>query len=406
MNPIKIGLIREGKIPADKRVPLSPKQAALVQSNFENLKIFVQSSPIRCFSDEEYRAEGISVVESVEECDILMGVKEVPIAQLIPEKTYLFFSHTIKKQPYNRLLLQNILEKKIRLIDYECLTDEKGNRVIAFGRYAGLVGAYNGIWAYGQRTGLFDIKRAHQCFDLKEMLQEIKKVTLPPMKIALNGGGRVGKGSKEVLDAMGIKQVSPKEYLENEFNEAVYTQLGSDDYHTRISDKGFEKSEFYSNPERYTSHFINFAKHTDLLLAAAYWNPKAPRLFSKEEMASADFRIKVIADITCDIDGSIPSTLRASTIEAPLYDYDPISRSEKPALSSTSHITIMAIDNLPCELPRDASQDFGNELLHTVLPALLGQDEKRMIERATIAENGALCERFSYLEDYVSAARH
>ena len=401
MNAISIGLIREGKVPPDKRVPFTPEQALEIEQRFPFVKIICQESPIRCFHDAEYKKKGITVQRSVEECAILMGIKEVPIDQLIANKTYLFFSHTMKKQPYNKKLLQEVLKKNIRLIDYEALKDSQGNRLVAFGRYAGIVGAYNGLWTYGKRYKKFDLRRAHECFDINDLKLELRKVKLPPLKIALTGAGRVGKGAMETLDTAGIRKVSVNDYLTKTFDEPVYVQLSSVDYHKRQDNGNFNRDEFHHHPENYLSFFTEFTTHTDILLAGAYWNPKAPALFTREDMLKKDFRIKIIADITCDINGSIPSTKKPSTIVDPLYDYDPQTDTTHDALTSEKYITVMAVDNLPCELPRSASEEFGRDLIDRILKPLLIEDLENIIKRATIAENGRLTYEFSYLEDYI-----
>lgn len=401
MQKINIGLLKEGKIPIDRRTPLTPNQAVALQKAFPHVKVYCQSSTSRAFGDDEYREAGIEVVDKLSHCDILLGVKEVPASELVPGKTFLFFSHTIKKQVYNRVLLQQILKQNIRLIDYEVLRDDQGNRIIGFGRYAGIVGAYNGIWTYGKRFGLFDLKRAYECFNLEELRQEFEKVKLPPIKIALTGGGRVGKGAMEVLHGMNIKQVSAEAYLNENFSEAVFCNLRSSDYYQRRDGAAFDQQKFYKNPQPYNSTFNDYAHHTDLLIAAAYWNPNAAPLFIREDMKQEDFSIKVIADITCDIDGSIPSTKRPSTIEEPVYDYDPSSGDVKPPFSEKSSVNVMAIDNLPCELPRDASEDFGKQLMHQVIPHLLQQTTHPVIENATITKEGKLTPQFYYLQEYI-----
>jgi saccharopine dehydrogenase (NAD+, L-lysine forming) len=400
---MRLGIIREGKNPPDKRVPFTPKQAEEIGDLFPTVKVVCERSPIRCYQDEEYAKVGVELVDDMSSCDVLMGIKEVPVDTLIADKTYLFFSHTIKKQPYNKKLLQAVLQKKIRLIDYEVLRDRLGNRLVAFGRFAGIVGAYNGLWTYGKRTNLFTMRRAHECFDINDLKLELRKVKLPPIKIILTGGGRVGKGSMETLDTAGIRKVNPHDFLTKQFDEPVYVQLGSGDYHTRKEGGHFIRDEFHKNPERYESHFLLYTKVADILMAGAYWNPKAPVLFTKEDMQATAFKIQVIADITCDINGSVPSTLRATSIDDPLFDYDPFTHSEKPALSNTKHITVMAIDNLPCELPRSASEEFGRDLIDRILKPLFGEDSEGVIERATIAQNGALSPHFGYLKDYVEA---
>lgn len=401
MQELTIGLIKEGKIPVDRRVPIIPAHAAELQSQYPQVVLKAQSSEVRAIEDQEYAKAGVPIVASVEDADIMMGVKEVPISELLPNKTYFFFSHTIKKQPYNRDLLRAILDKNIRLIDYELLTDEHGQRIVAFGRYAGIVGAYNGVLTYGQRYRLFDLRPAHQCFDLEDLKTEYAKVKLPPMKIAVTGGGRVAKGAMEVLLGMGVRQVTPAAYLAESFEEPVFAQLNSRDYHEQKDGASFDRHEFYGNPGNFQGTFMNYARVTDLLIAGAYWDPKAPVLFTDEEATGADFKIKVIADITCDIKGSIPSTLRPSTIDDPIYDYNAEAHEEAPALSDEANITVMAVDNLPCELPRDASKDFGAELVQHVLPALFNGDPEGIIARATIATDGKLTERFQYLQGYV-----
>ena len=396
----KIGLIKEGKIPTDRRVPLSPAQARQVKDSF-NVDLVVQSSEIRCFPDSDYQDMGIRIVDSVEDCDIILGVKEVPINMLATGKTHFFFSHTIKKQEYNRDLLRAILEKQVTLIDWETLTNENGKRIIAFGRWAGIVGAYNGLWTFGKRYNLFELRRAHECFDYADLKTEYEKIQLPPIKIALTGGGRVTKGSMEVLLGAGIRQVTPHDFLEKRFDEPVFTQLNTRDYNRRIGGGEFHRSEFYQNPKKYESDFEKFTKVTDLLIAGAFWDPAAPVLFHREDIVKDDFDIRVIADITCDIEGSIPSTKQPSTIEDPIYDYNPTDDLVEQALSDEGNITVMAVDNLPCELPRDASESFGNELINNVLPELLGNDENGVIERATITNGGKLTNHYSYLQDFV-----
>lgn len=404
VNKLRIALIKEGKTPPDKRVPFTPFQVAEIHQRFPHVQVTVEPSEIRCFQDREYRALDIPVSADLSACDILMGIKEVPIDRLIPNKTYLFFSHTIKKQPHNRRLLQEILRRNIRLIDYEALKDKLGNRLVAFGRFAGLVGAYNALWTYGRRFGLFNLKRAYQCFDVNDLKLELRKINLPPVKIILTGSGRVGHGAMETLDSAGIRKVSPGEFLQQTFNEPVYVQLSSADYHERKDGGPFNREEFHRNPERYRSTFLRFTRVADVLIAGAYWNPAAPVLFTRQDMLAPGFNIKVIADITCDIDGSIPSTKRPSTIDDPIYDYDAATDTVQPPLSNPQWVTVMAIDNLPCELPRNASEEFGRDLLDKILPALLVDDVDGVIERATVTRNGRLTPGFAYLQDYVDGA--
>ena len=400
MKSVKLGMIREGKVPPDKRAPFTPQQAEEIQQRFPHVKVICQRSESRAFKDDEYRSMGIEVRDDVSDCDILMGIKEVPVDQLIPDRTYFFFSHTIKKQPRNKAMLQEILRKKIRLVDFETLKDRHGNRLVAFGRFAGIVGAYNGLWTYAQRFGGFSLRRAYEHFDVNDLKLDLRNVNLPPVKIILTGGGRVGKGAMETLDTAGIRKVGVYDFLTRTFDGPVYVQLGSSDYHIRREGGHFNREEFHLHPERYDSTFLSFTKVADMLLAGAFWNPKAPVLFTREDMLSPEFRIKIIADITCDIEGSIPSTKQASTILEPLYDYDPATDTTQAPLSNEKLVTVMAVDNLPCELPRSASEEFGHDLIDKILPILFTKDADGVIKRATITKDGHLTEWFTYLKDY------
>ncbi|SHF83643.1 Alanine dehydrogenase [Mariniphaga anaerophila] len=400
---MKLGILREGKTPADNRVPLTPEQCVEVQKKFPGVRVLVQTSDVRCFSDEEYREKGIPVQEDVSDCDVLMGVKEVIVDDLIPGKIYFFFSHTIKKQEYNRKLLQTILQKKIQLVDYEVLTDENNMRIIGFGRFAGLVGTYNGLRALGLRMKQFDLKPAHQCDGLEEMLYQLERIQLPPVKIAFTGNGRVAGGVLEVLEFMKIRQLQPNEYLAaQQLNEPVYCQLLPQHYVKRKDGNPFDLKHFFEHPEMYDNAFLPFAASTDLLIAAAYWDPKAPVLFTAADAKNDEFSIEVISDITCDIEGSIPTTKRASTVADPFYDYNPHTGAMERPFSSDEHITVQAVDNLPNELPKDASLDFGRNLIGKVFPALFGDDSEGIIKRASVTKGGKLTQQFSYLQDFVS----
>lgn len=399
---MKIGVIREGKNPPDKRTPFTPSALKEIQDTFgSHLSVCVESSSSRCFSDAEYRAQGIEVVEDISVADVLFGVKEVPVSQLIPGKTYFFFSHTIKKQPRNKELLQAILAHSIRLVDYEVLKNQSGERVVAFGRWAGIVGAYNAFWTYGQKTGLFDLRRARECRDLDELKIELKKVALPPIKIIVTGTGRVGKGVLEVLTIMGIPRLAPADFLKTEASEAVFACLSSADYSRRRSDGGYEQADFYAHPDAYESDFLKFALASEMLIAAAYWDPNAPKLFELADIRSPKFSISVIADITCDVDGSIPTTRRATTILDPVYDVDRESTEELPPFGKQNSLSVMAIDNLPCELPREASAEFARQLRDWVVPQL-DKAHSPILEKATLARDGDLTLEYMYLKDYVS----
>jgi saccharopine dehydrogenase (NAD+, L-lysine-forming) len=401
--PTLLGLLREGRTPPDRRVALTPKKCVELQDTYPGLRVRVQPSPHRAFADQEYRDLGIEVSDDLAGCDVLLGVKEVPVAQLLPGKTYCFFSHTIKKQPANRELLRTVLREGITLIDYELLTNAAGERVVAFGYWAGIVGAYNGLLTYGRKHGLFTLKPAWQCVDMEDMQEEFFKVKrLPPIKIAVTGSGRVAQGAVEVLGRMGIRRVSVYDYLYLSFSEPVYTQLRSSDYNRRRDGRVWDTANFHQEPAAYESTFGNFLPVTDLLIACAYWDPAAPRLFSEEDTRRADFKLNTIADVTCDVNGSIPLTKRSTTIEVPAFDYNPASGELEAAYSGSANLTVMAVDNLPCELPRNASRDFGRQMLDQFFPHLLGGDAAGVVARATIASGGQLQPRYTYLADYVA----
>ena len=399
---MKFGIIREGKTPPDKRVPLTPRQCKLLITRYPELEIVVQPSPIRAFTDEEYQSEGLPLNEDLSDCDVLLGIKEVPVDMLIPGKTYLFFSHTYKKQPYNRKLLKAILNKDIRLVDYEMLTNEYGIRLLGFGRFAGIVGAYNAFRAWGDMTGDYSLKPAHECHDRREMEAELINVDLPAKaRIAITGGGRVAGGAKEIFSAMHIKQVDPKDYLNKEYNVPVFTQLEVDDYYERKDGRDFEPSTFYKDPSGYESTFMHYARNTDIYISCHFWSNKAPFIFTREDAKSPEFKIKLVSDISCDIDGPVASTLRPSTIENPFYGYDPQEEKEVE-LGSLGSVGVSAVDNLPCELPRDASEDFGNELIKHVMPHFFSGDKEGVLDRASeTTSDGRLTPKFEYLRGYV-----
>lgn len=395
---LKIGILREEKVPHDRRVAFTPEQCKHIESTF-NVKIIVQPSDWRVIKDSQYTAAGITLRDNLTDCDILIGIKEVPAENLIPEKKYLFFSHTIKKQAHNKKLMKALIEKKICMIDYETMTDEHFNRIIGFGHYAGIVGTYNGILGYGLKYNLFNLKRAVDCTDMNEVKEELKKVNLPNLKIIITGNGRVANGAIELAGMLHLRRITPYEFTHYTFREPTYTQLHSSNYNEPLDGSAWNTEKFYSHPDKFRSTFMKYARFCDLLIHCSYWNPKAPLLFTKQEMKSPEFGISVIADVTCDINGSIPSTTKASTIAEPFYGYDTKSEQETTAFSKDA-ITVMAIDNLPCELPLNASEDFGKELIDKVLPFLLKEDNNEMIERATIVKNGKLMPRFDYLKDY------
>ena len=397
---MKFGLIKERKTPPDRRVVFSPEKARTVQIQYPHLEFAVESSDIRIFPDTAYEQQGLEVTDDLSSCDVLLGVKEVPMEALIPKASYFFFSHTIKKQPYNRDLLKAVLEKNIELYDHEVITNPRGGRLIGFGRYAGLVGAYNGFRALGLRDGLFNLPKVEGLSDLKALQQELDTSQIPNLKICLSGLGKVAKGAKEILDHLQIKKVGVEEYLNASFDEPVYTIINVMDYNQRKDGKLGKTSEFFLDPTPYESAFMRFAKVTDYFIAGHFYGDHAPYLITRENAKHPDFKINLIADISCDIDGPVASTVRPSTIEDPFYGYDPQTESEV-AFDAEGAITVMAVDNLPCELPKDASEGFGDMFAKHVIPAFFNGDLEGILERARMTKDGQLTPRYSYLQDFV-----
>jgi saccharopine dehydrogenase (NAD+, L-lysine-forming) len=399
---LKIGILRETKNPPDRRVPLTPPQIVALQEIYPFTEFFVQPSDIRCYSDEEYEYLDIPLKEDLSDCDILMGVKEVDKRTFIPGKTYMFFAHVAKKQPHNREMFREMSDRHLRLIDYEYLTTDKGERVVAFGRWAGIVGAYNGLRARGIKTNRFKLKPAHQCRELDEMWAGLRLIELKTgLKILVTGTGRVANGAMETLSVCNIVQVTPEDFLNREFEIPVMCQIGPEYYTSHKNNRPFSFTHFIKNPDEYESAFLPFTKVTDILITGHFWDPRSPVFFTKQDMKSSGFRISVIADISCDVNGPIPSTLRATTIADPFYGYNPYLETEEQAFTRPSNITVMSIDNLPGELPRDASADFGKQLMKNTLHDLLSGVDSPMIRRATILKDGELTLAFNYLGDYL-----
>ncbi len=400
---MKFGIIRESKNPPDKRVVLIPKACSALNETFKEIEIIAETSANRTYTDQEYKASGIEVTDDVSSADVLLGVKEVPIEALVADKKYFFFSHTIKKQPYNRDLLRAVLDKNIELYDHEVITNEKEIRLVAFGRYAGIVGAYNGIRTFGLKNESFQLPKAQELEDQKQLIQELKGLKLPNIKIVLSGKGRVSNGAKEMLDGMGLREVDVEPYLSDTFEEPVYCQIDVLDYNKRIDGKVIDMYDFFDHPEDYESDFARFSKVSDVYIAGHFYATGAPYLFTREDAKSKNFNIQVVADISCDIDGPVASTLRASTIAEPIYGYDPQKESEV-SYKDPGAIAVMAVDNLPNELPRDASQGFSENFVAYVIPAFFNGDKDGVLHRARMTQSGKLTERFSYLQAFVDGS--
>ena len=396
---MKIGIIKEYKSPPDKRVVFSPEKCVETLQKFPQVEFFIEKSDIRCFSDSEYEEMGLKVVTDLSNCDVLIGVKEVPIEKLIDNKKYFFFSHTIKKQPYNKKLLQQIIKKNIELFDHETIVDNNNNRLIGFGYYAGVIGAYNGLRAYGLKNHTFSIPKAIDLKDRQEFNSILKSLSIPNMKILLTGKGRVGSGTKEVLDFLKIKEVSAQDFINESYNESVYVNIDVLDYNYSDSIEN-TVSNFYNYPEKFRSTFSKFLSVSDIYFAGHYHNPKAPKLITLDDIKNSDFNVQVIADISCDIDGPIASTIRPSTIENPTYGFHKEKLVECDFLDENA-LAVMAVDNLPCELPRDSSEMFGEMFLKYVIPSFFNNDQDNILKNSKITSEGSLTDRFSYLSDYI-----
>lgn len=401
ISQMTFGIIKERKNPPDRRVVFTPEELVRLQQQFPEAKIKVEASDIRVFPDADYTDFGIEVTTDLSDCDVLLGVKEVPVDALLSNKKYFFFSHTIKKQPYNRKLLQAILEKNIELYDHETIVDAQNRRLIGFGRYAGIVGAYNAFRGFGIKYELFSIPKAETLKGKEELISKLKRQVLPPIKIVLTGKGKVGMGAKEILDGMKIKEVSVDNFLSKKYSEPVYVQIDVLDYNKRIDGKVLDNQDFYTNPKEYISDFERFTKVSDVFITGHFYGNDSPYILTQEMLKAKDCKIKVVADISCDVNGPIACTLKASTIADPFFGYLPYENKEV-SYTHPGSIMVMSVDNLPCELPKDASEGFGEMFMQHVIPAFFNNDKDGILQRAKITENGKLTPRFSYLQDYVN----
>jgi alanine dehydrogenase len=395
---ITIGLLREGKIPPDNRVALTPAQCKWIQKNAGDVRVIAQASPDRCYSDKEYRDAGVEVKEDMTECDILFGIKEVSQSNLIAGKTYLFFSHTKKAQPTNQAMFRTILDRNITLIDYECLEHDDGQRILGFGFFAGVVGAHNGIMAYGQRTGLYELGRVYKQKSFRELIHTYFGLRLPNIKVVVTGSGRVAHGVLEVMNLLEIVEVEPDEFLERKFSYPVFTQLKGAGLYVHSEKKTYQREHFHHHPAEYRCKFLPYTRTADILMNGIYWDRNMPRLFEWEDMQHPGFSIRTIADITDDREGSIPCNLGDTTMDSPVYGVD-IHTRQRSAPYQSGGVDIMAVGNLPNELPRDASRYFGEQLIkHVLEPLVRGGDT--IIDRATMVRAGRLTEPYGYLREY------
>ena len=408
-NPI-ISIIREARID-ENRTPLTPNQIQTLTNQFPNLQVFVQPSKKRCFKDEDYSKAGAKIKEDISNSDIIFGVKEVEISTLIENKTYLFFSHTSKVRKdinqttqdkaitYKKDLLKEMIKRKITLIDYENIRDISGEgyRYLGFGRFAGIVGCYNTLNLYLKLQKKQTLPRAFEINSYEKIKKLISKQNFNKLKILQTGRGNVAKGAMEVLKHANIKQISVNDYLNKKYNEAVFCNISTEEYVERNDGKDYSFQDFTSNPHEYKSKIKNYIYDTDMLITGHYWEPKFPKLFYPNQIN--EFKnLKIIGDITCDINGSIPTTIRSTSIAKPYYSID--INSMKEIDLGNKGIAVMAVDNLPSELPNESSEEFGDSIMSEVLPYLINKDDGR-INRATTASRGEFCPKYKYLEDFI-----
>ena len=403
-----IGIIRESRSD-DRRTPLAPSHIKELLKLYTNLKIIVQPSNHRCYQDQEYEEQGAFINEDLSECDLILGVKEIEPSLLLDYKSYMFFSHTSKIQPDNsaaaqgtpgmdkKELLHAILRKNITLIDYENIRDNLSRRYFGFGRFAGIVGCYNSLNLYLETIGKEPMPRAYQLDSYEKLKENISHQDFKDAKIIVTGDGRVAKGTLELLEFSKINQITANEFKTNNYSTAVFCNLPTSGYVKHKEDRKFDLQHFIQFPDMYVSILEDYLPHATMLISSHYWDPKSPRLFEKQNIQNFD-KLKVIGDITCDINGSIPTTSRASTIIDPYYYIDRVTHKEID--KNTNSLSIMAIDNLPSELPKDSSKEFGDGIVNEVLPFIFNEDDGR-IKKATIAKNGTFCSSYGFLYNYI-----
>ena len=398
-----IGIVRESRND-ENRTPLVPEHIKKYKESNPNINFIIQPSNSRCFSDEEYELCGAKINENLNECSIIFGVKEIDPNILINNRTYLFFSHTFKinKQQKNiekhkKDLLLSILNKKITLIDYENIRGKNGTRCLGFGRFAGIVGCYNTLNLLLKVLGKQSLASAYKINDYERLVLNLKNLYFPKTKILVTGDGRVAKGVIELLNQTNIKAVSKKDFLEKKFDQPIFCNLETKDYVTNNSSTNFNLEHFINNPQDYSSSALQYLKETNILISAHYWDPSSPKIFENEDLKVLQ-NLKIVGDITCDINGSVPTTIRSTTIEKPNYWIE--RNTLKEIDENNDGIAVMAVDNLPSELPRDSSTEFSEGIIKEVLPFLLKEDDGRILN-GTITTDGSFLEKYNYLNDYI-----
>jgi len=405
-----IGIIKESRSD-ESRAPISPSQILQIIEQYPDINFFVEPCDRRTFKNEEYAECGAKIKEDLNNCDLLFGVKEVDVNRLIPNKTYVFFSHTYKlnKETLSNAqgtpgmdkkeLLKSILSKNIKLIDYENIRDANGARYLGFGRFAGIVGCYNALNLFLLQNNFQPLARAHKINNYERIINNLSEVCFPNLKLLVTGDGRVNKGVQEVLKFTNIKKVSPKDFLEKNYENPVYSNLDTKDYVIHKTKKPFELKHFIEFPKEYEATTFEYLKESDIYISAHYWDPNSPKIFTKNQIKEFS-KLKIIGDVTCDVDGSIPTTIKSTTIEEPNFylNTETFLETDKPK----SNLAVMAVDNLPSELPRDSSTEFGNGIVKEVIPFILGKDDGRILN-STIADKGSFLEKYNYLENYINS---
>ncbi|MCF6170292.1 MAG: bifunctional lysine ketoglutarate reductase /saccharopine dehydrogenase family protein [Bacteroidales bacterium] len=431
----KIGIRYEDKYMMERRAALVPAHVKeLVE---KGIRVEVVKSAKRIFEDAEYAEAGAELVDEITDSGIVIGVKEMPLNYFKENKTYIFFSHTIKGQEYNMPLLKNMMESKINLVDYERITDEKGRRLIFFGRFAGLAGMINSLWSLGQRwkeqgieTPFMQIRQTHHYNSLDEAKEVVKKVgeeiknnglpaEVSPIVVGITGYGNVSQGAQEILELLPVKEISPSELLqlpdaENQSKNLIYKVVFKEEHLSRPLEPGkeFILQEYYDHPERFESQFEQYIPHLTVLMNCMYWDDRYPRIVTKDylEKVFKESRPKltVIGDVTCDPDGSIECTHKGTEIEDPVFVYNPFSR--EPAMGFKGDgVLVMAVDILPSELPRESSQTFSDALVGFIpdiasanYDTSFGEMEiPAPVKRAMILFKGELTPDYKYLEEYL-----
>tara|TARA_B100001250_G_scaffold283883_1_gene245929 strand:+ start:636 stop:1874 length:1239 start_codon:yes stop_codon:yes gene_type:complete len=409
-NINSIGIIKESR-KDESRAPLAPYQISEIKKQFPSISFLVQPCSNRTFKNEEYEESGAKIIENLNDCDLLFGVKEVDDKKLIPNKTYVFFSHTYKlnKETLSNAqgtpgmdkkeLLRSVLKKNIKLIDYENIRDTNGSRYLGFGRFAGIVGCYNTLNLYLLQNKFQPLARAYKINNYERIIKNLSEIYFPKFKLLVTGDGRVNKGVQEVLKFTNIKKVSKKEFLERDFENPVYCNLDTKDYVAHKSKKPFDLKHFIEFPKEYESTTFDYLKVSDLYISAHYWDPSSPKIFTKKQIKQFS-NLKIIGDVTCDVDGSIPTTIKSTTIEEPNFYLNTETFAEIDKFDSD--LAVMAVDNLPSELPRDSSTEFGNGIVNEVIPYILGKDDGRILN-STIADKGRFLEKYTYLNEYIKS---